>query len=113
VIEECGAFDRRYSWAYDCGVSLRSDVSIPWSSTTFSAGKLRIRRLEVRLPPSALPGEILRAEADLEEAGVVLADAFLQTDAPEWLRLRDKRAAAFAGVSPVRRRKGRNGPSVR
>jgi hypothetical protein len=44
---------------------------------------------------------ILRAEADLEEAGVVLADAFLRTDPAEWIVLRDKRAAALAGVSPV------------
>ena len=28
---------------------------------------------------------ILRAEADLEEAGVVLADAFLRTDPQEWI----------------------------
>jgi hypothetical protein len=42
---------------------------------------------------------ILRAEADLEEAGVVLADAFLRTDPQEWIVLRDKRAAGLAGVS--------------
>ena len=47
---------------------------------------------------------ILRAEADLEEAGAVLADAFLRTDPQEWIVLREKRAAALAGVSPVRGR---------
>jgi hypothetical protein len=41
---------------------------------------------------------ILRAAADLEEAGVVLADAFLRTDPAEWIRARDKRAPALVGV---------------
>jgi hypothetical protein len=47
------------------------------------------------------------AEADLDEAGVVLADAFL-ADGPSGVdHLRDKCAAALAGVSPVR---GRTAP---
>ena len=44
------------------------------------------------------------AEADLEEAGVVLADAFLRTDPQEWIVLRDECVAALGGVSPVRGR---------
>jgi hypothetical protein len=79
--------------------------------------------LGVRLPPGALAGQtqlraatrrattlILPAEADLEEAGVVLADAFMRTDPQKWIVLRNKRAAALAGVSPVR---GRIAPSDR
>ena len=53
---------------------------------------------------------ILLAEADPEEASVVLADAFLRTDPQEWIVLRNKRAAALAGVSPVC---GRIAPSDR
>jgi hypothetical protein len=70
-----------------------------------------LARYQGNAPPLvSVAQRILRAEADLEEAGVVLADALLRTDAQEWIRLREKRAAALAGVSPVR---GRNGPSVR
>jgi hypothetical protein len=52
---------------------------------------------------------ILRAEADLEEAGVVLADSFLRTDPQEWIVLRDKRPAALAGVCPRRPEAGTTG----
>jgi hypothetical protein len=61
-------------------------------------------RAQMRVATRRATTLILRAEAELQEAGSVIANGYLRLDRDEWVRVVEKRRAALDGVSLVRGR---------